>query len=109
VAYFTPEGDLKKVETQRDAPPLRLARGIPDGSWAFGSWGDNDMIVFSTWGGGLSIIPADGGTPTPLTEPDGESDQDPQVLPGSEAVLYYSQEPALRANMSETLASLRLV
>ncbi|MCZ6662641.1 MAG: protein kinase, partial [Actinobacteria bacterium] len=95
VAFFTGDGDLKKVETRGNVPPLTLVRGIPNGQWAFGSWGDNDMIVFSTWSGGLSVIPADGGTPTPLTAPKDEADQDPQVLPGSEAVLFFSQKPEI--------------
>ncbi len=70
------------------------------GGFAVGaSWGDDDSIVFAgAWGAGLTRIPAGGGDHGLLTTPDldaGESSHIyPEVLPGSNTVLYTAWSPA---------------
>jgi Tol biopolymer transport system component len=87
---FVADGKLKKIAVQGgspatlcDAPRLRSA-----------SWGDDGSIVAAFASeGGLSRIPS-GGALAPATEPSKEkgerSHQYPQILPGSQAVLFTS-------------------
>ncbi|MEE8160454.1 MAG: hypothetical protein V3T61_02330, partial [Acidobacteriota bacterium] len=54
-------------------------------------WGDSDLIVFGGGtGGGLWQVPASGGDPQPLTrlEDDQRSHGNPQLLPGSRALVF---------------------
>ncbi|HJS60078.1 MAG TPA: hypothetical protein VKA01_18365 [Vicinamibacteria bacterium] len=88
VAFFA-EGKLKKVPLG-GGPPVVLC-DAPSGRG--GSWGDDDTIVFApSLSSGLARVPAAGGTPEALTKPDptkGEtSHRWPEVLPGSQAVLF---------------------
>jgi len=82
-------GELKKVSLS-GGPALALCKTGP----LYGaSWGSNDTIVFANQiGGGLWRVSAAGGTPQVLTTPDpkkGEfSHRLPQMLPGSQAVLF---------------------
>jgi serine/threonine-protein kinase len=108
--FFSPDGHwlaffagrtLKKIPVEGGASiPLSEA-----GNFASGSWGDNDHIVAALNQGrggmpqsALSSVSVEGGNPTPVTElRSGErSHRWPQVLPGSEAVLftvYHSESP----------------
>ena len=88
---FWADGKLQRVSvngglpvTLCDCPDLRG-----------GSWGDDDVIVFGTTvarGLGLSMVPAGGGTPEPLTELDKEkgevSHRLPDILPGGKGVVF---------------------
>jgi serine/threonine-protein kinase len=98
---FVADGMLKKIPVQGGAAlPLCEA-----GNFASGSWGDDGNVIAALNGesgglprGPLSRVPADGGTPTPVTElRSGEvSHRWPQVLPGSQAVVftvYTSESP----------------
>jgi serine/threonine-protein kinase len=95
--FFSPDGQwiafsagtsLKKVSAQGGAPvTLCDARSL--GS----SWSDDGSIVASLGVGvGLSRIPAGGGEPTPITKVNRDKGEfahrRPQVLPGSQAVLF---------------------
>jgi Tol biopolymer transport system component len=94
--FFSPAGDwigffadnkLKKIAVEGgaavtlcDAPNLRGA-----------SWGDDGNIIAAlNTGGALSRVSSDGGTPVPVTKLNsGEvTHRWPQVLPGSQAVLF---------------------
>jgi len=88
---FFADGKLKKISVQGGAAvtlcDVPNARG--------GSWGDDGTIVFAPDNRvALSKVSSAGGTPQPLTTLDkqaGEVTQRwPQVLPGSEAVLFTS-------------------
>ncbi len=100
--FFSPDGQwlaffsysdnkLKKIPTQ-GGPPVTIcdAPGYPRG----GSWGDDGNIVAAFNGGssGLVRVSSSGGTPTQLTKPSAEKGETahawPQVLPGSQAVLF---------------------
>jgi serine/threonine-protein kinase len=88
IAFFA-DGKLKKVEAA-GGTPVSLCDAP---SSRAGSWGDDDNIFFAaTNRGGISRVPAAGGAPQPVTELDpkkGEwTHRYPQVLPGSEAVLF---------------------
>jgi eukaryotic-like serine/threonine-protein kinase len=86
VAFFG-DGKLRKIPVQGGAPALLCdADNFPSGSW-----GDDDNIIAALSSqGGLSRIPSTGGAPTPVTElRKGEiMHRWPQVLPGSQAVLF---------------------
>jgi hypothetical protein len=63
---FFAAGKLKKIDVS-GGPALTLcdapqARG--------GSWNQDDLIVYGLYEGGLFRVPAAGGTPVALTEPD---------------------------------------
>jgi serine/threonine protein kinase/Tol biopolymer transport system component len=91
VCFFTDEGELKKVSLAEGSEPLTVARGIVSSIWAFGSWGDDGTIIYSTFHSGLFAVPQEGGTPVPVSSPRGnEAHLVPQILPGSRAVLFYT-------------------
>ena len=83
---FFADGKMKKIAVQGGAPVVlcdaREARG--------GSWEEDGNIVFAlNFVGALSRVPADGGTPQPVTKLQGAAvHRWPQPLPGSEAVLF---------------------
>jgi WD40 repeat protein/predicted Ser/Thr protein kinase len=86
---FFANGKLKKVAIQGGSPVTlcdapTLTRGA--------SWVDDDSII-AAFNGGLSRVPAGGGSPAPVperTEKDQTVQTWPQVLPGSQAVLFTS-------------------
>ena len=92
-------GSLKRVPVGGGAP--RTLVELPDGGseYAYGaSWGSNDTIVFSQWGGGASglwQVPAAGGEPAQLTTLDREQAEvvhlSPEFLPGGDALLFELQ------------------
>jgi serine/threonine-protein kinase len=88
VGFFA-DGKLKKVPLAGGAVVTLCDARSPAG----GSWGDDGTIVFTAdEKGGLYRVPASGGTPAALTTPDSRAAEVahywPEVLPGSEAVLY---------------------
>jgi serine/threonine protein kinase/Tol biopolymer transport system component len=88
LAYMT-VNELQKMPLSGSSP-IRLAEvDNPRG----GSWGPDGRIVFApTSRGGLSLVPAAGGTVEPLTETDPEASWEshrwPQWLPGGKVVLF---------------------
>ena len=91
IAFFA-EGRLKKISVHGGAPEIICDSRGPSS----GSWGDDGSIILSNRTGlPLLKVSSAGGTPAPLTTLDkskSETSQNwPQVLPGSKAVLYTSQ------------------
>jgi serine/threonine-protein kinase len=90
IAFFA-GGKLKKVALQGGAP-VTLCDAPRFSSGA--SWGDDGNIVagFNEGSTGLVRVPSGGGAPTPLTQLSAEKSERghawPQVLPGSQAVLF---------------------
>ena len=67
VAFFTRTGELKKLRLDGGSP-VTIAAGIPDSLWAFGSWYEDETIVFAGSRGPIQQVPAEGGSPpTPLS------------------------------------------
>jgi serine/threonine-protein kinase len=95
IGFFSFDRKLKKVSVKGGAAiPLCDASNVGSGDW-----GDDGNIVAALngalggrAGGALSRVPSTGGTPTPVTElRSGErGERWPQVLPGSQAVLFTS-------------------
>ncbi len=90
IAFFA-DGKLKKIPVQGGAPvTLCDVPGFPRGA----SWGDDGNIVagFNDAATGLVRVPSGGGAPTALTQLSKEKGETahgwPQVLPGSQAVLF---------------------
>jgi serine/threonine-protein kinase len=95
-AFFSPDGKwlaffgngrLRKIPIQGGAPVvLCSAENFPSGSWG----DDGSIIAALKTNGGLSRISSAGGTPAAVTElAEGETmHRWPQVLPGSDAVLF---------------------
>ncbi|HTB11536.1 MAG TPA: protein kinase [Bryobacteraceae bacterium] len=84
---FFAEGKLKKISVEGGATVTLC--DAPSGRGA--SWGDDGNIIAALeQGGTLSRIPSAGGTPVPVTRfNSGETTHRwPQVLPGSQAVLF---------------------
>jgi len=107
VAFFA-EGKLKKVALA-GGPPVVLC-DAPSGRG--GSWGDDGTIVFApSLSSGLSRVPAGGGTPEAFTKPEpakGEtSHRWPDVLPGSQAVLFTVGTGGSWANAHVAVQSLK--
>jgi len=92
VAFFTPSGELRKASFA-GGPPMTILEGIANSQWAFGAWGDDDRIIFAAWTSGLQRISSDGGEVERLTAPDDEWHERPEVLPGSETLLYQQISP----------------
>jgi serine/threonine-protein kinase len=88
VAFFG-NGELKKISVEGGAAVALCSAPNPRG----GSWGeDGNIIAALTTFGGLSLIPAAGGTPTPVAElaPGEATHSWPQILPGGKAVVFTS-------------------
>ncbi len=73
--------------------PVPISTSAGGGSGEGASWADENFIVFvASWGTGISRVPAGGGEPERLTSPDSAAGEGahiwPEVLPGSEIVLY---------------------
>src|SRR5436853_873030 len=85
---FFADGKLKKISVEGGAAVTLCDAPDPDG----GSWGDDGNIVAAFNGtlGGLWRVPSSGGSCVPLTKLNsGEyTHRWPQVLPGSQAVLF---------------------
>ena len=96
--FFSPAGDwigffadkkLKKISVEGGAAVTLCDAPLGVG----GSWGDDGNIIAALdWNSALSRVPADGGTPVPVTERiAGEvTHRWPQVLAGSQAILFTS-------------------
>ena len=92
VGFFGNDNRLKKVSLG-GGEAVTVLDEIPDSQWAFGSWGDDDTLVFDSYDrSGIWRISANGGTPEELTTPDlaaGEiAHSVPQFLPGALAVVF---------------------
>jgi serine/threonine-protein kinase len=90
IAFFA-DGKLKKIAAQGGAPVTLCDAPFPIRG---ASWGDDGNIVaaFNQGSSGLVRVPSGGGTPTEVTRLTGEKVETahawPQVLPGSQAVLF---------------------
>jgi serine/threonine-protein kinase len=87
--HYENPSTLQRVSTLGGAP-VTLAEAPGD---IYGtSWGRDDQIVFGTAGGGLFRIPAGGGEPEALTEPDPDQDETshlwPSIIDGRGAVVF---------------------
>jgi serine/threonine-protein kinase len=92
VGFFA-GGQLKKISVQGGAPVTLCPAPIEHG----GSWGEDGNIVATLNNvSGLSRIPSVGGTPQPLTKPNGgeTTHRWPQVLPGGKVVLFTASPAA---------------
>jgi serine/threonine protein kinase/Tol biopolymer transport system component len=84
---FLGNGKLRKIPAQGGAPVVLCSAE----NFASGAWGDDGNIIAALRAqGGLSRISSEGGTPAAVTElAEGETmHRWPQVLPGSDAVLF---------------------
>ena len=96
--FFSPDGEwigffaddkLKKISVEGGAAVVLCNTPDPDGA----SWGDDGYIVLApngSTGQGLWRVPSSGGMCAPLTKlnPGERTHRWPQVLPGSQAVLF---------------------
>jgi len=92
IPFFSPDGRwlgffldgyLRKV-SMAGGPPVPIAETAEA---AGASWGDNDVIIFAREGA-LYTVPAAGGEPTPVTDPNATTDYRlPHMLPGGRAAL----------------------
>jgi serine/threonine-protein kinase len=93
--FFSPDGQWVGFFAGGKLKKAPLSGGGPiticDSDGAGGSWGDNDTIVFES-AAGLASISAAGGTRRALAAPDPKKGEtylnNPDVLPGSKAVLF---------------------
>src|SRR5262249_6423365 len=88
---FFADGKLKKIAVQGGASITLCDEPRPMGA----SWGDDDNIIaVLNVASGLSRIPSRGGVPATVTEVNREKGEIahvfPQILPGSQAVLFGS-------------------
>ena len=97
--FFSPDGESIGFSIDGDEKMFALslatgrARTLAEGGWGGGSWGLDNVIVYTpTYTDGLHRIPANGGTPEELTQPDLEKGELghfwPQHLPGGKKVLF---------------------
>ena len=88
IAFFTGEGQLKKVSLA-GGPPVTLcdAKDIPHG----GSWGTDGTIIFGGTGG-LLRVSANSGKPELVVPTESEALW-PEVLPSGNAVLFTATGP----------------
>jgi serine/threonine-protein kinase len=105
VGYFHGTTELRKIPID-GGPPMKICQisGVARGA----SWAEDDTIIFSAADSntlaGLMRVPAAGGTPKSLTEPDGASEfwhVQPTMLPGGRGVLFTIHDPAFQAENSQ--------
>jgi serine/threonine-protein kinase len=115
--FFSPDGRwigfytssrLKKISVQGGAPVTLAAALNPRGA----TWDEDGTIIAAlTNRTSLTRVPADGGTPQPLTqlEPGEPTHRWPQILPGGGAVLFTARTPTLNnfENASIDVVSLK--
>jgi len=86
---FFADGKMKKISVQGGAAvTLCDATGTRGASWGEDGW---IIVTLTPTAGGLSRVPATGGTPQALTEPGQKGEvmhRWPQILPGGQAVLF---------------------
>ena len=104
---FLVEDKLRKVRVTGGQPVgVTDLPGLPDPPSSTMSWGDGDVIVFSTYlPGTLWAVSADGGRPRELTQhrPGARraaGHRHPHVLPGGRAVLFTEISPENRGSVS---------
>jgi eukaryotic-like serine/threonine-protein kinase len=107
VAFFTTNGELKKIALSGGSP-VTLVDKINGSAWTFGVWTATDTIVFGGAGtAGLKRVPADGGSPTTLTSLDvaqGESGHYPgSYAPEAGAVVFTTAFSQLRDTRLEAV------
>ena len=97
--FFSPDGRWLGFTANRKLKKVPIEGGSPlalcDADWGGGSWASDDTIVYTpTYQAGLWRVPASGGAPVKLTEPDAAQHELghfwPQVLPGGKHVLFSS-------------------
>ena len=96
--FFSPDGKWVAFFAQGQLQKAGVAGGTPIGlaeaAGPFGgTWNQDDTIIYAaSLGSGLLRIPASGGTPEALTNPDGAAEGYahvfPGVLPGGRSVLF---------------------
>jgi serine/threonine protein kinase len=106
VGFFTPDGELKTLVLE-GGDPVTILEGIEDSVWSFGSWGEDDSIVFGGPRAALRRIASNGGDVDVLTSlaDDGTefSHSVPQFLPGARQVVFAVEERNPRAFRTEIL------
>ena len=88
---FIAGGKLRKISVEGGAEIVLCDAAS---SYTGADWGDDGNIIASLRvSGGLSRVPAVGGTPTPVTELQAEerTHRWPQVLPGGKAILFTAE------------------
>jgi Tol biopolymer transport system component/tRNA A-37 threonylcarbamoyl transferase component Bud32 len=88
---FTASGKLRKISVEGGTEIVWCDAGS---SYTGDDWGEDGNIIASLRiSGGLSQVSAAGGTPTPVTELQGEEKTHrwPQILPGGKAILFTAQ------------------
>jgi serine/threonine protein kinase/WD40 repeat protein len=98
--FFSPDGQwigffaggkLRKISVEGGA---EVSLCDTAASYTGADWGEDGNIIASLRvSGGLSRVPSTGGTPTPVTELEGEerTHRWPQVLPGASAILFTAE------------------
>ena len=88
---FVAGGKLRKISVEGGA---EISLCDTAASYTGADWGEDGNIIASLRvSGGLSRVPSTGGTPTPVTELEGEerTHRWPQVLPGAKAILFTAE------------------
>ncbi len=118
--FFSPDGawvgftDLSQAILRKvsvlGGPPVTLT--TIDDLIRGASWGLDDRIIFGTSGGGLFRVAAGGGEPEALTTLDADrnevSHRAPSIIPGREAVLFFTTTQATSVLSTAQLAVLDL-
>ena len=92
--FFSPDGQWIGYEAGGQLRKVAISGGAPitlgEGAFPYGaSWGADDTILYGRGSDGIWQVSGAGGTPTQLIAvEDRELAHGPQMLPGSEAVLY---------------------
>jgi Tol biopolymer transport system component/predicted Ser/Thr protein kinase len=88
---FAASGKLRKISVDSGAEVVLCDASS---SYTGADWGEDGNIIASLRiSGGLSRVPSAGGTPTPVTELEGEerTHRWPQILPGGKAILFTAE------------------
>ena len=91
IAFFTPDGELKKAALG-GGTPVTIATKIASTSFTAGVWVDADRVIFGGIGTGLTEVAADGGTRKELVTLDAANGEDRHlprsIIPGTRVLLF---------------------
>jgi serine/threonine-protein kinase len=110
-AFFSPDGKWLGFATDRYMRKVSLDGGAPvtlcECPWGGGTWGPDDTIVYTPdYPDGLFRLPASGGTPQQLTQPDNSKGELghwwPEFLPDGKTILFTNFSTPIERSRLET-------
>jgi len=95
IGFFTDDGQMRKMLLGSHSDPITIIDGIEGPQWSFALWHENGNIYYWTpRSPTMFSVSAEGGTPTPILEPDPLNPEygfvPTDFIPGTDIILFTS-------------------